>query len=355
MRHTLHADPLRAASLTMSAAIVGSMLLAGCGSASGSAAATGVTTAGGVPTTAATTAAGSGAPSVGVSPSRPAAGEASVTASAAGGSTAVIYVVAGENFWGDITAQIGGAHVAVTSIISDPNADPHSYETDPKDAAAISNATFVVLNGVGYDDFASKLLKASPNKSRTVITIADVVGVKGGNPNPHLWYDPTYVEEAARAIEGQLAKEDPIDAASFAANLTTFLTSYQPYVDTIAAIKSKYTGAKVAFTERVPGYLLDAAGLGLGTPASFAQSIEDGNDPSPADTAAIDDAMKHKTVKVLLYNAQVTSPTTQKVKDLATTSGVPIVGVSETIPKGEKAFQSWQIDQAKAILTALGG
>jgi zinc/manganese transport system substrate-binding protein len=267
----------------------------------------------------------------------------------------VVPVVAGENFWGDITRQIGGGHVKVTSIITDPNADPHEYETDPKDAAAISDATFVVLNGAGYDDFASKLLAASPSKSRTVLSIDKVVGLGGDNPNPHLWYNPDFVKAAAAAIEAQLAKADPTDATAFATNEAAFLTGYQPYIDTLAAIKAKYAGAKIAYTERVPGYLVAAAGLVLGTPASFAQSIEDGNDPSPADTAAIDDAMKHKTVKVLLYNAQVTSPTTQKVKDLATSNGVPIVGVSETIPQGQQDFQTWQIEQAKAILTAMGG
>jgi zinc/manganese transport system substrate-binding protein len=271
------------------------------------------------------------------------------------GSGAVVPVVAGENFWGDITRQIGGVHVKVTSIITDPNADPHSYETDPKDAAAMSAAGFVVLNGAGYDDFASKLLDASPKASRTVLSLDKVVGLAGANPNPHLWYNPPFVKAAADAIEAQLAKSDPADAATFASNEATFLAAYQPYVDTLAAIRSRYAGARIAYTERVPGYLVAAAGLVLGTPASFAQSIEDGNDPSPADTAAMDGAMNHKTVKVLLYNAQVTSPATDKVKMLATASGVPIVGVSETIPRGEQDFQSWQIDQARAVLTALGG
>jgi zinc/manganese transport system substrate-binding protein len=266
-----------------------------------------------------------------------------------------IRVVAAENFWGDIVRQIGGSHVTVTSIITDPNADPHTYETDPRDAAAIGAADFVVLNGVGYDDFASKLLGASPKKSRTVISVDKLVGVSGDNPNPHLWYNPAYVEEAAKAIEAQLAVKDAGDASDFAVNLKAFLAAYQPYQDTIAVIRAKYAGAEIAYTERVPGYLVAAAGLVLGTPASFAQSIEDGNEPSPADTAAMDDAMKNHTVKVLLYNAQVTSPITQKVKDLATAAGVPIVGVSETIPQGQKDFQTWQIAQAKAILQALGG
>jgi zinc/manganese transport system substrate-binding protein len=267
----------------------------------------------------------------------------------------VLKVVAAENFWGNITAQIGGSHVQVTSIISDPNADPHTYETDPKDAAAISAAGFVVLNGAGYDDFASRLLAASPSRSRTVISVDKVVGVTGNNPNPHLWYNPVYVRAAAEAIEEHLATAHPRTANDFSANLQRFLTDYQPYVDTIAVIKATYAGARIAYTERVPGYLVQAAGLVLGTPASFAQSIEDGNDPSPQDTSAMDVAMEHRTVRVLLYNAQVTSPVTDKVKALATASKVPIVGVAETIPSQYQDFQSWQIAQAKAILAALRG
>jgi zinc/manganese transport system substrate-binding protein len=272
--------------------------------------------------------------------------------SAAGGTVAV---VAAENVWGNIGAQIGGAHVSVTSIISDPNADPHTYETDPRDAAALSTASFVIANGAGYDDFVGKLLSTNPNPNRDLLTIASAVGVAGTNPNPHLWYNPGYVTKAARAIESHLATHDPADAGAFAANLQTVLASYQPYIDTLQAIKARYTGAPIAYTERVPGYLVSSAGLRLATPASFAQSIEDGNDPSPGDVAAMDAAIKGKLVKVLLYNSQVTSPVTQAVRTLATANGILVVGVAETIPAGERSFQSWQIGQAKAILAALGG
>ncbi len=161
--------------------------------------------------------------------------------------------------------------------------------------------------------------------------------------------------EAARLIETHLARHDAADAGTFQANLTTFLAAYQPYVDTLATIRSKYAGSPIAYTERVPGYLVQKAGLVLATPATFAQSIEDGNDPSPADTVAIDTAVSQRLVKVLLYNSQVTSPVTQHVKDLATGARVPVVGVAETIPAGEPNFQKWQIDQARAILAALGG
>jgi zinc/manganese transport system substrate-binding protein len=271
---------------------------------------------------------------------------------AAGGRVAV---VAAENVWGDIAAQIGGGHVSVTSIIVDPNADPHSYETDPRGASVVTNASFVIENGAGYDDFIDKLLGTNPNPARDVLSIAQTVGVGGSNPNPHLWYNPDYVTAAARAIETHLAGHDQADAAVFQANLQVFLAAYQPYIDTLAAIRARYSGTPIAYTERVPGYLVDKTMLHLGTPASFAQSIEDGNDPSPVDTAAMDNAMTHKRVEVLLYNAQVTSPATQKVRDLATANGIPVVGVAETIPAGEPDFQAWQIGQAKTILAALGG
>jgi zinc/manganese transport system substrate-binding protein len=279
-------------------------------------------------------------------------GSASSPSAAAGGRLAV---VAGENFWGDITRQIGGSHVSVTSIITDPNADPHSYETDPMAAAAINNASFVIENGAGYDDFIDKLLSTNPSSGRDVLSIAQTVGVGGGNPNPHLWYNPDYVTAAARAIETHLASHDQVHAAEFQANLQTFLVAYQPYIDTLATIRARHAGAPIAYTERVPGYLVEQAMLRLATPASFAQSIEDGNDPSPADTAAMDDAMTHRLVKVLLYNAQVTSPITQGVRDLATANGIPVVGVAETIPAGQPTFQAWQIHQGLAILAALGG
>ncbi len=285
---------------------------------------------------------------------------AALLSSACGGSspatttTGTVAVVAAENVWGDIARQIGGSHVSVTSIISDPNADPHSYESDPHDASAVTTATLVIENGAGYDDFMDKILSTTSNSNRDVLNLAQSVGA-GTNPNPHLWYSPDYVTRAAGLIETHLASHDPADAATFTANLQTFLASYQPYVDTLASIRAKHSGSPIAYTERVPGYLVQTAGLRLATPASFAQSIEDGNEPSPADTAAIDAAVSQKQVKVLLYNSQVTSPVTKHVRDLATAAGVPVVGVAETIPAGETTFQKWQIDQARAILAALGG
>jgi zinc/manganese transport system substrate-binding protein len=267
----------------------------------------------------------------------------------------VVNVVAGENFWGNVIAQIGGTHVKVTSIISDPNTDPHSYESDTADAAALARADFVLENGLGYDDFLDKLLAASPRTGRDVLSVQRVLNIVGADANPHIWYDTARLPEVATAISSELAKRDPADAATFAANARVFTASLTPILDVISQIKAKYAGAEIAYTERVPGYLTEAAGLRLGVPATFTQAVEDGNDPSPADTAAFDSAITGRTVKVLLYNGQVTDDETTKIKQLATRSGVPIVGVTETLPPTDHDFQAWQLRQAQELLQALGG
>ena len=132
------------------------------------------------------------------------------TASAA--ASGPVNVVASTNVWGDITKQIGGEHVNVTSILSDPNADPHQYEADAKTGAAISKAQLVVENGLGYDDFMDKLLAASPNANRTVLNAADVMKISGSDANPHIWYDIAKIPDVASAIADQLGKLDPADA-----------------------------------------------------------------------------------------------------------------------------------------------
>jgi zinc/manganese transport system substrate-binding protein len=294
------------------------------------------------------------------------AAAAALVLSACGGSTpsadpnssqpaGPIAVVAGENFWGNIIGQIGGRHVQVTSIISDPNADPHEYESDARAAASLARAKFVLENGLGYDDFMTKLLSASPSSGRRVLSVQQILSITGADANPHIWYDTARLPEVVAAVVAELARLDPADSAEFTANGQAFDASLAPILAVIAKIRTKYSATAVAYTERVPGYLVDAAGLKLGVAASFAQAIEDGNDPTPADTTAFDDAIQNKTVKVLLYNGQVTDSETDRIKQQASKAGVPIVGVTETLPGTDADFQTWQLRQATELLTALGG
>ena len=267
----------------------------------------------------------------------------------------VVRVVAGENFWGNIAAQIGGRHVRVTSILTSPTADPHLYESDVATAVAVAEAGLVIENGAGYDDFVSQLLGATRHGGRVVVSVQDVLGAAGPDVNPHFWYDIPRVPQVARAIEAALARLEPRDASAFAAGLAAFDASLRPVEAVIGQIRRRYRGVPVAYTERVPGYLLAAAGLTVLTPPGFAAAVEDGTDPSPGDTVMMDGLFTGHKVKVLLYNAQVVSAVTQHVRALARRAGIPVVGVTETMPPSYRSYQAWQLAQAEAILHALGG
>ncbi len=269
--------------------------------------------------------------------------------------TTTVRVVAAENFWGNVAAQLGGNHVRVTSIMRDPEADPHLYESNAADAAALADADLVILNGLGYDDAIDKLLSGTSKSGRAVLTVADVLHTSGADANPHLWYDVPRIPEVAHAIVERLATLDPADRGAFDTNLATFDTALRPLRAAIDDIKAKYPHAPVAYTERVPEYLLAAAGLDVKTPPGFAAAIEEGNEPSARDTQAMNDLVSGHGIKVLLYNAQATSRVTENVRDLARRNGVPVVAVTETLPEGESDYQSWQLHQVQALLAALAG
>lgn len=267
----------------------------------------------------------------------------------------VVRVVAGENSWGNIAAQIGGRHVAVTSIISSPNVDPHVYEADVANAVAVAEAGLVIENGAGYDAFLSQLLGATSHPGRIVVSVQRVLRVASPDANPHFWYDVPRVPRVAGAIEAALARLDPRDASAFAGNLARFDRSLRPLGAVITHIRCRYPEAPVAYTERVPGYLLQAARLRVLTPPRFAAAIENGVDPGPADTAAMNELMTGRKVRVLLYNAQAVSSATQHVQSLARRDGIPVVPVYETMPPAYRSYQAWQLAQASAVLRALGG
>ena len=264
-----------------------------------------------------------------------------------------VQVAAAESLWGNIAAQIGGLHVDVASIISSPSQDPHEYESSVGDAATLSKADLVIVNGADYDPFMNRLLDVDTKASRTVLTVGKLVGAKNG-ANPHLWYRPAYAQRAAVAIEAALVGAQPAHRAEFAAGLARFTAGLRAVDTVIAAIRAKYAGAAVGYTEPVPGYLVEAAGLKLGTPKGFSLALENGTDPSPGDNAHFEQDITGRRIKVLLLNAQVTDPETDRLQKLASAAKVPVVRVTETLPRGQ-SFQAWQAAQASALLEALGG
>ena len=264
-----------------------------------------------------------------------------------------IMVVAGENFYGDLAARVGGDLVSVTSILTDPTEDPHTYESSPANAQAVADARLVIENGLGYDAFVDHLIGASPRADRTVINVQDLLGI-ADDVNPHIWYDPQTMPKVARAVADALEQLLPGSKTTIEANLTAYLDSFAPLTARIAALKATYPGLPVAFTEPVPGYLIAALGWQSLTPEGFAKSIEEGTDPAPVDVAAERDLLTGHRVKVLLYNSQATSPVTESIRTLAGQSGVPVAGVSETIPVAGQSCVDWQLAQLNSIDAALG-
>jgi zinc/manganese transport system substrate-binding protein len=261
-------------------------------------------------------------------------------------------VVAAENEYGDIAQQIGGTHVHVTSILSDPNADPHLFEPGSSNGLAVAEARVVIQNGVGYDAFMTKLENASPSSKRSVLVIADVLGIHGNDANPHLWYDVPDLPKISAAIAAQFEHADPAHASDYRAGLARFNASLHPLQHEVARIRASFGGSPVAYTEPVPGYLLDAAGLENLAPASFTHAIEEGSEPTPQAVAAMDGLMRGRRVKVLLYNSQAVSPITARVQAAARAAHIPVVGVSETLPP-KLTFQEWQLGQARRLAAAL--
>jgi len=269
------------------------------------------------------------------------------------GTPARIPIVAAENFYADVIGQIAGDHALLTSIISDPNADPHEYETNARDVAAIARARLVAVNGIGYDSFMTKLLRASSNPAREVIVVASLVGRKDGD-NKHLWYDPPTMLRFAGAVTDTLVRIDPNTARSYRDRLMLFEASYRPFTDKVAALRGKIAGTPIAVTEPVFNYMADALGLRILTPEPFQRAIEEGEDPPARAIAQMEDQVHGHQAKVLIYNTQTITPITEKIKRDAKQVGLPIVGVSETLPPGGLNYQRWMLTQLDALEQALG-
>ena len=270
----------------------------------------------------------------------------------AGGST-VIEVAASINAWGSILSQLGGSHVKATSIITNPDTDPHDYEPTPADGRVIATARLFVENGVGYDNWADKAVQANPDPGRTVVKVSDLTGTPAGG-NPHLWYSPADVQMVADAITADLSKLDAADAAYFTAQRTAFEdTGLAHYHRLINDIRTKYAGTAVGASESIFAPLSDALGLALITPAGFLKDISEGTDPSAVDKATIDAQISGKKIKVYVFNSQNSTHDVSAQVAAARKAGIPVASVTETLSPAGASFQDWQSAQLTALESAL--
>ena len=260
-------------------------------------------------------------------------------------------IVAAENFYGDVAAQIAGPDVAVRSILSNPDEDPHLFEASPSVARALSAASIVIYNGAGYDPWMARLLDAARSAHRQSIVASRLVGARPG-ANPHLWYDPATMPALARALTGDLVHDDPAHAANYRDRCGRFLASLLPIDAKVAALRAKYAGLPVTATEPVFGLMAASLGLVMRN-QRFQLAVMNNTEPSAADIAAMEHDLRGRKVRVLIYNSQATDDTARRLLAIARMAHVPVLGVTETEPRGVADYQQWVLGQLEALDHAL--
>jgi zinc/manganese transport system substrate-binding protein len=269
---------------------------------------------------------------------------------AAQNAPSAINIVAAENFYGDVAQQVAGGEATVTSILSNPDQDPHLFEASPSVARVLSAATIVVYNGADYDPWMAKLLAASRSPNRRIIIVANLVHRKSGD-NPHLWYDPLTMPAYAKALAATLAERDPGHKEDYQQRLGVFLASLQPMEAKIADMHSRFAGTAVTATEPVFGYMATALGFTMRN-ERFQLAVMNDTEPRVSDVAAFENDLRKHLVRLLLYNSQASSAAAQRLTKIAQQSKVPVVGVTETEPQG-KTYQDWMMGQLDAVAQAL--
>ncbi|MDR3631278.1 MAG: zinc ABC transporter substrate-binding protein [Desulfocapsaceae bacterium] len=261
-----------------------------------------------------------------------------------------INIVAAENFYGDIATQIGGPDAKVISIMSNPDQDPHLFEISPSVGRNVSTGQIVIYNGVDYDTWMEKLLKATNSTHLKTIVVADLIGKKSGD-NPHIWYNPLTMLELAKVLTQTLISDDPGHKAGYESRLAHFEDSLKPIQAKITDLRLRLAGTSVTATEPIFGYMFDALGMQVRN-QSFQLAVMNNTEPSASDIAAFEQDLKTHQVKLLIYNSQASDPTADRMKEIAEASHIPIVGATETEPP-DKNYQSWMMSELNAVDQAL--
>jgi zinc/manganese transport system substrate-binding protein len=271
----------------------------------------------------------------------------------AGSSPGKLQVTAAESFWGSVAAQLGGEKVAVSSIIVNPNTDPHSYEATAADGVMIARSQMAIVNGIGYDKWASQLLAANPSQGRIVLDVGDLLGLQVGD-NPHQWYSPASVQRVIEQVVADYKRLDPQDAPYFDRRRSSFETTDLAEYDRLREeIRARYAGVPVGYSESIFQPLGRSLGLKLMTPYSFAKAVAEGTDVSANDKQIVDGQAERRAIKVWVYNSQNATPDVQRVSQLARAAHIPVTTITETPTPASASFEQWQDAQLRALMAAL--
>jgi zinc/manganese transport system substrate-binding protein len=288
-------------------------------------------------------------------------------------SFAGLTIVSSTNVWGDVASSVGGDLVQVVSIIDSFSQDPHSYEASARDQLAVNDADVIVANGGGYDSFIDTLATAAGNSNIVYAYLPkegeeedhateeeDHATEEDGHDhdhdhahgNEHVWYDFHMVEDFATRLADQLKTLDPDNAAQYTANLEEFLVGIESLEERAAAVAGSVSGAKIISSEPVADYLLAELGLTNITPESFSQAIEEELDVSPADLLEIQNLISSNSVDLFVVNIQTGSVQIDALVELAESSGLAVIQVSELLPEG-LGYLAWMEQNISAIEAGL--
>jgi zinc/manganese transport system substrate-binding protein len=269
------------------------------------------------------------------------------------GTSGKFLVVAAENFWGSIATQLAGDKAVVRSVIVNPDTDPHSYNPTASDGELLAQSKLAIVNGVGYDKWASQLLAASPSSDRVVLNVGDLLGLTEGD-NPHRWYFPSDVYRVINQIVTDYDELDPGDAAYFAQQKRTFESQgLAQYNQLRKEIRARYSGIPVGYSESIFQGLGENLGLKLLTPYSFAKAIAEGSDVTAADKQTVDRQAQDHVIKAWVYNSQNVTPDVSAVNRIVKGQHIPIAAVTETLSPASDTFEQWQVAELRKLLSAL--
>ncbi|MFD9892184.1 metal ABC transporter solute-binding protein, Zn/Mn family [Amycolatopsis sp. NPDC059027] len=274
-------------------------------------------------------------------------GDKPASPSAASSASDKVKVVASTDVWGSVVSAIGGDKVQVTSIIHDPSADPHSYETTADDALAAKNAKLTLANGGGYDKFFDKLAGQAAGAKKLVAY--DIAAT--GNENEHVWYDLPGVGKIADQVAAGLGEIQPASKQTFDDNAKAFKGKIDELVKKAAEIGTAHPDTKVVATEPVARYLLQTAKVTDATPEEFSKAVENESDVPAAALDQFRKLITGKQVKALVNNVQTETPVTKQVVTDAKGAGVAVVDVAETLPAGVTDYIGWM---SKTVDTLAG-
>ncbi|WEV68106.1 zinc ABC transporter substrate-binding protein [Bifidobacterium sp. ESL0769] len=259
-----------------------------------------------------------------------------------------INVVASINQWGSLAKEIGGNDVNVTSIVNTVSVDAHDFEPQTTDMAKLQGAEIVVVNGAGYDNWASKSIA----KGTTSVSAATAVGASTGD-NPHLWFSKDARKATATELEDAFAKARPAKAKQFQARLKTWKANETKLENSMKEFSQKHQDATYGATEPVAYYLMDDLGFTDKTPKGYTQAVSSEGEPAPSDLQKFQHLISGREVNLLINNTQEASNTTNLLTGTAGRTEVPVVDVSEQMPKDQTTLTGWITTLMKSIDKAM--